>query len=181
MTAVSISIDDIKEQFGLEDDPAAWQAILATVSEEFAEHYRTSARGKEAWFLRIGACSHWMRPHQSRWIAAGGFALATGYKDAAGWSNGLPDFDWSVILAFDGKQWNRVRKFSGNRQVVFRVAVPSRTLRHKQAAIHTMWSTSHEFTLYGFRNIDGKWTCLAASDEKKNGRISVGEKIPQGK
>ena len=112
---------------------------------------------------------------RARWLAAGEFALPIGYKGASGWSNGLPEFDWSVILSFDGERWKRVDRFSGKKQIVFRVAVPTRTARHRQAAIHTMWSTSHQMTLYGFRCIDQKWLCVAASDERKHGRILYAE------
>jgi len=30
--------------------------------------------------LVVGACSHWVRPHNSRWNAAGGFVCPDGYK-----------------------------------------------------------------------------------------------------
>src|SRR6266567_1536761 len=66
--------------------------------------------------------------HQSRWIAAGGFALPS-----------IQGCLWLVA-------W---------------------TARHKQAAVHTVWSTSGQLTLYGFRNVDGRWLCVAASDERK--------------
>jgi hypothetical protein len=171
MTTAPIPMDCILERLTTEDDPAAWKAVLSMVSEEFVERYRAERRKKESWFLRVGACSHWVRPHQSRWIAAGGFALAIGYKGAAGWSNSLPEFDWSVVLCFDREHWRRVDRFSGKNQIVLRVAVPTRTARHKQAAVHSIWSTSHQFTLYGFRNVGGKWGCVAASDERTHGLI----------
>jgi hypothetical protein len=166
-----ISLNGVLDHLTPQDDPEAWRAILDVISEEFEERYCKDATREESWFLRIGACSHWWRPHQSRWTAAGGFAWPTGYKGAAGWSNGLPEFDWSVILCFDGERWRQVAKFSTKKQIVLRVAVPTRTARHKQAAVHSVWSTSHQFTLYGFRHIDGIWTCVAASDEHKQGRI----------
>ncbi len=155
-----------------EDDPKLWKTVLAVLNEELLQRYCADGGGKKAWYLRVGACSHWVRPHQSRWTAAGGFAWPVGYKGASGMlSDGLPEFEWSVILAFDGEGWRQVDRFSGKRQVVLRAAVPTRTARHKQGAIHTIWSTSHELTLYGFRNIDGHWVCVAVSDEAQNGRI----------
>src|SRR5215470_7426646 len=75
MPTAPIPMDCILERLTAEDDRAAWKAVLSMVSEEFVERYRAEKRKKESWFLRIGACSHWVRPHQSRWIAAGGFAL----------------------------------------------------------------------------------------------------------
>jgi hypothetical protein len=175
MTNKLISMSHVEDRLTAQDDPGVWKEILAVLGEEFLQRYRAEQGEKESWFLRIGACSHWVRPHQSRWLAAGEFALPIGYKGAAGWSNGLPEFDWSVILSFDDERWKRVDRFSGKKQIVLRVAVPARTARHKQAAIPTMWSTSHQMTLYGFRRIDQKWLCVAASDERKHGRILYAE------
>jgi hypothetical protein len=169
MTGETISMNSIQDQLIAEDDPAAWKEILAVISEEFVERYRTCSTANRPWFLRIGTCSHWWRPHQARWTAAGGFAWPVGYS-GNGWP-GLPEFDWSVVLSFDGKQWERVEKCSGNKHVVLRVSVPARTARHKQAAVHTLWSTSHDPVFYGFRNLDGMWRCIAASDEREHGRI----------
>ena len=179
MTAEPISIKCVEDHLTAQDDPKLWKEVLAVLSKEFSQRYRSEAGEKVSWFLRIGTCSHWVRPHQSRWTAAGGFALPDGYKGAAQLlSRGLPEFDWSVILAFDGECWKRVAKFSGKKQIIFRVAVPARTARHKQAALHTMWSTSYQRTLYGFRNIDGEWACVAASDEGRNGRV-LADKVLQ--
>lgn len=178
MTTAAIPMDCILDRLTAEDNPAAWKKVLSALGEEFVERYRAQKGKKESWFLRIGACAHWWRPHQSRWTAAGGFALPVGYKDASGWSHGLPEFAWSVIFSFDGEHWRRVNKFRGKRQIVLRIAVPSRTARHNQAAVHTIWSTSRELTLYGFRNVDGKWVCVAASDEDKRGRILDARLVP---
>jgi len=172
MTTELISMKCVEDQLTEQDDPGAWEEILAVLGEEFLQRYRREATKKESWFLRVGACSHWVRPHQSRWTAAGEFALAVGYKGASGMlSWGLPEFDWSVIVRFDGKSWERVDRFSGKKQMVLSAAVPTRTAQHRQAAVHTMWSASNERTFYGFRNHDHKWVCVAASDEHKNGRI----------
>ena len=171
MRSESISLKWLEDLVTSEDDPRAFKTVLDVISDEFVERYRAERHENESWFLRIGACSHWVRPHQSRWMAAGGFAMAIGYKGASGWSNGLPEFDWSAILCFDGKRWKRVDKFSGKKQVVMRVAVPTRTARHRQAVVHSVWSTSHQFTLYGFRNVHGEWTCVAVSDEHKRARF----------
>jgi hypothetical protein len=164
----SILIDCFDDRLSEQDDPEAWTAFLATIGEEFIERYRTNG-GTKSWFLRIGTCSHWWRSHQARWTVSGGFTWPVGYS-ANGWP-GLPAFDWSVILSYNGEHWKQVEKFSGNRQVVLRVAVPARTARHRQAAIHTVWSTSHEPIFYGFRNVGGRWRCVAASDERTHGRM----------
>ena len=168
MTTDAISITCLDDRLTVQDDPGAWREFLAIIGEEFVERYRAEG-GKKSWFLRIGTCSHWWRSHQARWMAGGGFTWPVGYS-ANGWP-GLPALDWSVILSFDGEHWKKVEKFYGSRQVVLRVAIPARTVRHKQAAVHTMWSTSYEPIFYGFRNVEGRWRCVAASDERTRGRI----------
>ena len=174
MLSEVITVDLLRKQLTSQDDPNAWKTILAVLCEEFIARYRDVGGAKEAWFLRIGVCSHWIRPHNRRWNAAGGFAWPVGYDS-------LPELDWSVPFCFDGRCWNRVDKLSGKKQVVFRVAVPSRTARHKQAAVHSVWSPSGEWTLYGFRNVKDKWVCVAASDERERGRLTGVEKqISQG-
>jgi hypothetical protein len=109
-----------------------------------------------------GACSHWLRPHQTRWTKAGGFAYPDGYR------NFEPEFDWSVVLLFRDEQWVPVAR---KRPTFLHVVIPSRTARHKQAAIYTRWLPAKETILYGFRQLDGKWRCVAVSDEVARGRV----------
>lgn len=168
MTTDSLSIDALEDRLTVQDDPGAWREFLAIIGEEFVERYRVKGSTKP-WFLRIGTCSHWWRSHQARWAAAGGFTWPVGYSEN-GWP-GLPALDWSVILSFDGKHWRRVEKPPGSRHVVLRVAIPARTARHKQAAVHTIWSTSQKPTFFGFRNVGDRWLCVAVSDERTGGRI----------
>jgi hypothetical protein len=112
----------------------------------------------------VGACSHWLRPHQTRWTKAGGFAYPEGYR------NYKPEFDWKVILLFRDKQWVPVVRLPGKGLTFFSVIIPSRTARHRQAVIYTRWHPGEE-VLYGFRKLDGKWQCVAASDEDARGRV----------
>jgi len=47
-----------------------------------------------------------------------------------------------VLIHWNGeeKKWQIVEpKFSGKKKLVFRAAFPTRTGRHQQAAIHTIW------------------------------------------
>jgi len=69
-----ILLNYVRDHLTPQDDPEAWKAILDVISEEFEERYRAEVHGKRPWFLRIGVCSHWWRPHQARWTNAGGFA-----------------------------------------------------------------------------------------------------------
>jgi hypothetical protein len=154
----------ITSKLAPEDDRNYWEAALAVVSEEFIRRHDEQSKGGD-WVLVVGACSHWVRPHRSRWAAAGGFAYPNGYQ------NFLPEFDWSQILVFRHRQWIPVEKLPKKKLNLFRVAIPTRTARHKQAVVHTRWYPGSETVLYGFRNLGGSWDCLAASDEKVRGSI----------
>lgn len=147
-----------------EDDPFLWRSVLSIVTDDFLHRYSRESKRKH-WGMVVGACSHWLRPHQTRWTKAGGFAYPDGYR------NFKPEFDWSVILLFREKQWVPVVRLPGRRVTFLRVVIPSRTARHKQAAIYTRWHPGDETILYGFRKLDCKWQCLAASDEIARGRV----------
>src|SRR5258708_3339750 len=60
--------------------------------------------------VEVGRCSHWLRPHQTRWTADGGFPHPTGYGSGRGGHSlsGLPQFDWSVVLEWSGSEWEVV-------------------------------------------------------------------------
>lgn len=148
-----------------EDDPELWKVVLSVLLEEF--RYRHAVVGKDTeCFLQIGACSHWFRPHQSRWTVAGGFAWPTGYLGGKGFlHHGLPEFDWSVTFRLAAGKWQPVSKFSGKRKLILRATVPTRTVRHKQAAIHTLWLPANDLIFYGFRKLRNVWQCVANSEE----------------
>lgn len=145
----------IASNLNKDDDPNFWQAALQVLSEEF-RRCRDENPKKGDWFLLVGACSHWVRPHQTRWTAAGGFAYPEGYR------NSLPELDWQAIFVFRDREWIAVKNLPKKHSRVFRAALPTRTNRHKQAAVHTRWYPGSETAFYGFRNTDGHWTCVAA-------------------
>ncbi|MCG6987828.1 MAG: hypothetical protein LJF06_06575, partial [Gemmatimonadetes bacterium] len=64
---------------GGEDDLELWATVVAEVYEdaEYLCRYNPSRRWIET---EIGAGSHWLRPHQTRWTADGGFAYPVGYE-----------------------------------------------------------------------------------------------------
>ena len=98
--------------------------------------------------------------------AAGGFAWPSGYLGGKGFSrNGLPEFDWSVIFQFKDQQWEPAEKFQGKQKVILHAAVPARSTRHTQAAVHTLWLPENETIFYSFRKMNGAWSCVANSDE----------------
>ena len=155
-----------------EDDPALWAEVFVTLARDFGALYSAEPKGYEV-FFQVGACSHWLRPHQTRLTAAGGFAYPAGYLGSGYSRRGLPEFDWFTILYRDREEgvWAQTGKFFGKRRLVCRVAVPARTLRHNQAAVHVLWSPgtpeNPERKLrmyYGFRKVDGSWECVASGE-----------------
>ncbi len=162
----TILFDALEPKLAADDDRAFWRAALSVLGEEFAQRYAEESR-RSVWSMVVGACSHWVRPHNSRWNAAGGFMYPDGYKDS------VPELDWSVIFLFRNGEWKLAEKLPGKRIKTFRVAIPARTARHKHAAIHARWTPDGETILYGFRKISGKWKCVAASDERLRGGISL--------
>lgn len=149
-----------------DDDPFLWRAALSTVTDDFLRRYNRGPKNK-CWSMVVGACSHWLRPHQTRWTKAGGFAYPGGYRSFK------PEFDWSVNLLLRDKRWVPVVRIPKRKPMFLRVVIPSRTARHKQAAIYTRWHPGDETILYGFRMLDGKWQCVAASDEVARERVSL--------
>ena len=164
-----------------EDDANFWATVFDTLLTEIEAHYPEMSKKHEL-FLQIGACSHWLRPHQRRWTAAGGFAWPQGYlqkyqdhvKNSRGpIGGGLPELDWFVLLHWNHEksEWQPIApKFFGKNKLIFRAALPTRTERHRQAAIHTIWTPGspedpdqRKIGLYGFRKRDQEWVCVATA------------------
>ena len=156
----------VRKNLHSDDDPRLWNAALGVLVDEFLQQRTARARNRDC-VLTLGACRHWVRPHQSRWNAAGGFAWPEGYR------NSTPELDWKVIFARSDGRWESLEKLPGKKLVVLTVAIPARTAKHGQAAIHTRWSTSQEPVLFGFRKIQGAWECVAISDEAENGKLML--------
>ncbi len=160
----------IEESLLAEDDPRLWEQALHAAAEDASALCPT---GASSLYAIVGSCSHWIRPHQSRWIAAGGFALPVGYGDGAGFRRGLPNFDWRVTLQFDPMQvgWTCPLQLPTKRFRSVRLAIPSRTTRHLQAAVHSIWSAGtldakHKRTVfYGFRKLEPGWRLVARHQE----------------
>jgi hypothetical protein len=96
-----------------EDDTSFWVTAFDTLLSDIEALYPEKSK-KQDIFLQIGACSHWLRPHQMRWAASGGFAWPNGYlqkyQDHVNNSHGpigtgLPELDWFVLA-----HWNREKK-----------------------------------------------------------------------
>ena len=157
----------VQERLASDDDPKLWIEVLRAVAEDALVLQANASRSKL--YAVIGSCSHWIRPHQSRWTAAGGFALPVGYGGGEGFLRGLPNLDWSVTLQFDPGEtgWAVPEQPPTKRFKSVRLAVPARTSRHRQAAVHAVWSPGtldakqKRTVYYGFRHLVDGWKLLA--------------------
>jgi hypothetical protein len=154
-----------------EDDEEFWLTAISILLHD-VEAELTKVRLKSKVYVQIGACSHWLQPHQTRWTAAGGFAWPSGYGGSGYSRIGVPEFDWYVSLCRETEEqnWQPVEKFSGKRHFIFRAALPTRTKRHPQAAIHTLWFPGRpsnvkeeSIRFYGFRKVESIWECVTTS------------------
>lgn len=162
----------IVEYLDAEDDRAFWELAVRQIIAD-AEFLAAQNKDKKtAIFAQVGRCSHWLRPHQTRWVADadGGFAAPIGYGGSGYSRYGLPEFDWSLNWQWEPEtgHWVPTDKPLGKRQLKFRVAIPSRTKRHDQAAVHTIWTPGAPTTpdkkavqFYGFRKQDSVWQLTA--------------------
>lgn len=157
----------IAEHLRDDDDVDLWDVATNTI---LADAVSLCGDTQEDVYCQIGCCRHWIRPHQMRCTAGGGFAAPAGYdKTTTGFSfRALPELEWSVLFRWTGTCWEQGR--TGERCLLLRVSIPGRTTRHLQAAIHTIWtpqspsSKEKVVQLYGFRKKDGIWQ-LTASEE----------------
>lgn len=149
----------IAEHLTPDDDPDLWDMATRTL---LAEAEALAAETKQDVYAQVGCCHHWISPHHPiRWAADGGFAWPFGYDQTTTGSSyrALPEFTWSEFLKWMGEAWEPGR--TGKRCLVFRIAIPARTARHWQAAIHTIWTPRSPTTrekvvqLYGFRKQEG--------------------------
>ena len=163
----------LKERLSAEDDPALWEQVLKILGED-ASTLKAVTDGSKL-YAEVGVCSHWLRPHQTRWTAGGGFAWPSGYGGPGFSRTGLPLFDWSVILQFNPAPmgWVIPVKSPTRHSISVRVAIPSRTTRHRQAAVHTLWSPRTFYAkrerrvLYGLRNLNGVWELKASTRDRE--------------
>ena len=154
---------------GEEDDPTLWPLLIDTIYAD-AETLARLVAGPHRVLTQIGRCAHWMAPHKARWTADGSFAWPSGYG-ASGFSfTGLPEFDWSAQWAWcpGSQSWIVADGRPSSQDLVFRVAVPARTRRHRQAAVHTVWRPGapplprvEVMQFYGFRRVMAEWSCTA--------------------
>jgi hypothetical protein len=153
------------------DDPAFWEVALREIFQD-AQALCTQGRRRCEFFAQLGACSHWQRPHQHRWLNDGGFAAPYGYGGTGFNIHAWPVFDWSSLFRWstDTAEWICTEKVEGKRPLLLRVALPTRTRIHAQAAVHSVWTPGSPTTpkhkvlrLYGFRKNKRTWQCTATA------------------
>jgi hypothetical protein len=158
----------IAPMLGEEDDPALWPLVLDIIFAD-AQILARLVSGHHRVLTQIGRCSHWRAPSQCRWTADGSFAWPSGYQ-GTGWFTGQPEFDWFGQWTWhpESQIWMIADGRPSSRDLVFRVAVLSRTRRHNQAAVHTVWRPGapalprvEVIQFYGFRRSMTRWSCTA--------------------
>jgi hypothetical protein len=156
----------IAEHLTADDARELWEVATTTLLAQAAS---AAADAPEEIYAQIGCCHHWISPHRPiHWTADGGFAWPFGYdKTTTGFSyRAPPELTWSESLRWAGGGWESGRM--ARRCLVFRVAIPARTARHLQAAIHTIWTPRDPsgnvklVQLYGFRKREGAWALTAS-------------------
>ncbi len=172
LTEVRKIISEIDSHLTQDDDPVFWAiATYTLLGDTF--HFMLRDFDTHNIFIQLGACSHWLRPHQTRLTAAGGFALPAGYGGSGQSREGLPEYDWSILIHWDISigEWVLTDKFFGKKKLTRRIALPTRTARHNQAAVHAIWTpgsprhpNQKRVDYYGFRKINGVWRCVLPTD-----------------
>ena len=190
MDGIKTVISAIYKYLTPEDDPLFWAVATYTLLGDLYL-FLTREQQKHEIFIQMGACSHWLRPHQTRLTLAGGFALPVGYNGPAqnrpeqlenDWDfetlqevsnekkwNGLPEYDWDIKIHYNYEinDWVLTDKFFGKRKLICRFALPTRTLRHNQAAVHSIWTpgsprnpNKKRTEYFGFRKLNNTWKCV---------------------
>jgi len=165
---IPIPFEVVEAHLTADDDREFWQTALSVLADEFVT-FVAKTRSEKDWAMLVAVCSHWRRPHQERWTAAGGFAWPSE-------NTTFPKLDWSMTLLYRDAEFLAVPKLPSKGIRLFQVAIPSRTRQHKQAAVRARWGSNGESVLFGFRCVNGKWGCVAVSDL----RSSAGARQPFG-
>ncbi len=171
-SALTNMLSELMPILGPEDDLGLWQALLEVLSVDIGVVLAATPKTAPI-FVEIGLCSHWLRPHQTRWMAAGGFAWPTGYNPTVTghgfWEHPALERDVSFRVEPSGV-WQAGRAARPRRPLVLRVAVPSRTTRHPQAAVHTVWlprsplqPDERQYRFLGFRRAEKTWSLMGDS------------------
>lgn len=162
-----------------EHDPAFILTAFDTIVHDCESIHMAHCPQQEL-YLKFGFCWNWLRPHQTRWTADGGFAWPAGYGDKRYSHMELPPLDGHVLFRWNRKDsiWHRIKNtyLLDKRDLILRVALPARTHRHNQAAVHTLLAPGNATKMgdgltefYGFRKKSGQWQCTATGGFRRDG------------
>ena len=156
-----------------DDDSELWSTALNFIFRE-ATFLSRCAGNSTLITASVGCCSHWLRPHQTRWTADGGFAWPSGYSGADSSRHGRPEHDWEeeFFWCSEMQGWICSEPEIQNLEYLnFRVTLPARTARHMQAAVSAVWKPGTPvlpdqpvFQMYGFRQQSDQWNCTATNE-----------------
>ena len=91
----------------------------------------------------MGSTRDWMSPHnKGSWFADVRFAWPTGYGWHKSFIFGLPEFDWFLRWEWiiEDSRWEAVDAVNQKRALVFRVALPTRTVKHVRSSRAYTWT-----------------------------------------
>lgn len=153
------------------DDLDFWKVSVSVLMRDACCVIGQHSSGRD-FYIEIGVCSHWLRPHQTRWTDNGGFAWPSGYNAVGHSRTGLPAFDWSGYLQWypKAKIWRMVRRdlVPPKRKFVLRATLPARTVKHNQGVVNAVWifgtpqaRRKKPMTFYGFRKMGEEWMLFA--------------------
>jgi hypothetical protein len=170
------------------DDQELWEVVLKLI----CDHVRNEAARADTTrdvVLIVGACSAWLRPHQTRFrVGRLEFAWPSGYGGTQYSRTGLPLYDWCRCFLLD-----RNDEFSpidlarpqDRRRLLFRVTLPTKTMRRWKAAIHTIWLPGVPrkprqpiVWLLGYNRRRGKGDWELRGSHRESGRHWTGPILP---
>ena len=140
---MSVILDNIEPYLTDTDDPALWQAVLKIACNDISTEISKSQSKRDV-FLVVGPCSSWLRPHQTRWrVDDLEFAWPSGYGGVGYSRTGLPELDWCCCFQYSGTDAYTMidvpHQFK-KRQILLRIAIPTKTTDRSKASINMFWT-----------------------------------------
>jgi hypothetical protein len=170
MNLWNLIYEDISSKLEADDCLDLWELAVNEIFHDLSFLCQPSNKSTII-TVRIGRCSHWLRPHQTRWAEGGGFAWPSGYGGRSLSRNGAPQHDWSTEVTWNpnAHNWSPYSPKRYRTSINMRISIPARTKQHDQAAIPVYSNGSPlipggQFKLiYGYRRKKGVWSCEAVS------------------
>ncbi|MCA9215164.1 MAG: hypothetical protein KDB27_18980 [Planctomycetales bacterium] len=178
-------VDELSSHFSPDDDPDLWLEVLRVVKGDIARRF-TEADSPRDLLLLVGACSNWLRPHQTRFrVRDEEFAWPSGYGGVGFSRTGLPELDWCCCFRRTNSGFARigVPHKIGKRRFLVRVAIPSKTIERRRASINVSWTPGIPadvrqplVRLLAFKKANVGWEMIGGMT--RDGHDWAGELIP---